>query len=314
MNYSVSANNGQLFFPKCILCSKELNEKIPPEHIIPESLGGRLKVICLCGECNHGVGAKLYSQFKFDFLIRKSGIALRKILPKIHNGIEKRQSYISKGPLGTDITAIKKKNTFSLAQGWQKDGSFILPTKDVSSYLKSLLKTNTSEKDLRDMVYGTPNNKIKEIGNGYKIIRWDDGNYSPDFSHNNLVDTRAPLLMAFEYLSLIIDGNIYYEIFDEARKMINGEINDSKIIEVEQLVSENPQPFHRIYPEYLEDRIIIHIWLFEYVVYKVIFKNVVLKNIDSNEIPYREDLVNRKSYIAKSVSEAKNNIWYEFEA
>lgn len=301
-----------LFFPKCILCGKDLDKNVPPEHIIPDSLGGRLKTICLCEECNHGIGAKLYSQFKFDFFIRKSAMVLKKSLPKIYEKIEKRQSYVSKGPLGTDILAVKKGNNFRLIQGKQKDGTFILPTKNVPSYLKSLLKTDTLEKDLKSMVYSTPNNQIKEIANGFKIVRWDANNYSPDFTQNRLVDNNVPLLMAYEYLSLIIGGNIYSESFDEARKMINGEIKDSKLIEIEQLTSEKPLPFHRIYPEYLKDRIIIHIWLFEYVVYKVIFKNVVLKNIEGNEIPYLEDLINKKSYISKSVDEAKKNIWYDF--
>lgn len=312
MSKTIEEIDNKLFFPRCILCGKELNKKIPPEHIIPESLGGRLKVICLCAECNHGISAKLYSQIKFDYLIRKSGIVLKESLPKICNRIEKRQSYISKGPLGTDISAIKKGNNFRLVQGKQRDGSFILPTKNVSSYLKSLLQTDISENDLENIVYSTPNNQVKEIVNGFKIVRWDANIYSPDFTQNRLVDNNVPLLMAFEYLSLIVGEKIYSDAFNEAKKMINGEINDSKIIEVEQLVSKNPQPFHRIYPEYLEDRIIIHIWLFEYVVYKVIFKNVVLKNINGNEIPYLEDLVNKKSFISTSVEDAKKKIWYEY--
>jgi hypothetical protein len=312
MNHSDNEDTNKLFFPKCILCGKELSKKVAPEHVIPDSLGGRLKVICLCDECNHGISAKLYSQFKFDYLIRKSGMSLKGILPKIYEGIEKRQNYVTKGPLGTDISAYKNGNIFNLVQGKQKDGSFILPTKNVSSYLKSLLQTDIPEKDLEDIVYGTPNNQIKEISNGFKIVRWDANYYNPDFSKNKLVDTNVPLLMAFEYLSLIIGGNIYFDVFNEARRIIGGEIKDSKLIEVEQLVSKNPQPFHRIYPEYLEKEIIIHIWLFEYVVYKVIFKNVSLKNIEGNEIPYLEDLVNKKSYISRSVEEAKKDIWFEY--
>lgn len=313
MNITEETTENIKFFPKCILCGEKLDKGIPPEHIIPESLGGRLKVICLCEGCNHGIGAKLYSQFKFDFFIRKSGMILKKFLPKIHEKIEKRQNYSSKGPLGTDIPAIKTGKKFNLIQGRQKDGSFIIPTKNTPLYLKSLLKTTIPVNDLEKIVYNTPNNQIKEISNGFKIIRWDSDQYHPDFSQNKLVDNNVPLLMAYEYLSLIIGGDIYLESFNETRKIINGEINDSKLVEIEQLISKEPQPFHRIYPEYLEDRTIIHIWLFEYVVYKVIFKDVVPKNIDGNEIPYLEDLINKKSYIAKSVNEAKNSIWYDFK-
>jgi hypothetical protein len=101
--------------------------------------------------------------------------------------------------------------------------------------------------------------------------------------------------MAYEYLSLIVGVNIYSEAFREVRELINGQIKNSKFIEVEQLTSKVPQSFHRIYPEYLEDRIIINIWLFEYVVYKVTFRRAVLKKIDGNEVPYLEDLENKRS-------------------
>jgi hypothetical protein len=45
----------KLFFPECILCGDKLSLATPPEHIIPDYLGGRIKAIILCDKCNHGV-------------------------------------------------------------------------------------------------------------------------------------------------------------------------------------------------------------------------------------------------------------------
>ncbi|MBA3723953.1 MAG: hypothetical protein H0W89_03590 [Candidatus Levybacteria bacterium] len=61
-----------MYFDKCILCLRDLDETSSPEHIIPEYLGGRLKEVILCLTCNNGIGAKLYAEIKFDAHIRRA--------------------------------------------------------------------------------------------------------------------------------------------------------------------------------------------------------------------------------------------------
>lgn len=313
MNEIKEELNSKLFFPKCILCGNSLSLTTPTEHIIPDYLGGRIKAIILCDKCNHGIGASLYSQFKFDHFIRKSGLFLKVNLPDIYRNIELNQRYLSKSPTGTIVSGIRRKRGIVLLSGLQTDNSFILPTKNTAPYLHTQLNKLSPIDEIKNMIYNTPNKTLKVVNKNISFIRWDVETVTLDFSKNKPIEERVVVLMAYEYLSLIIGDNIYSEAFKEVRLLINGEIGSSKLIEIEQLTSKIPQPFHRIYPEYLKDRIIIHIWLFEYVVYKVIFKNIVLKNIDGNEIPYLEDLINKKSYIAKSVSEAKKDIWYEYK-
>lgn len=312
MNEIKEELNSKLFFPECILCGEGLSLTTPPEHIIPDCLGGRIKAIILCDKCNHGIGASLYSQFKFDHFIRQSGLILKVIIPDIYKNIELSQRYLSKSPAGTVVSGIRRRSGVVLLSGLQTDNSFILPTKNTASYLHAQLNEASPMDEIKNMVYDTPNKTLKVVSESLSFIRWDIETVTPDFSKNKPIEERVAVLMAYEYLSLIIGGNIYSEAFKEARQLINGEIDNSKLIKVEQLTSKTPQPFHRIYPEYLEDRIIINIWLFEFVVYKVIFKNIVLKNINGNEIPYLEDLVNKKSYVAMSVGEAKKNIWHKY--
>jgi|APHig6443717817_1056837.scaffolds.fasta_scaffold35403_2 hypothetical protein len=302
----------KLFFPECILCGDKLSRTTPPEHIIPDYLGGRIKAIILCDKCNHGVGASLYSQFKFDHFIRQSGLILKDIIPDIHKNIELSQRYVSKSPTGTVISGIRRKNGVVLSSGIQADNSFVLPTKNTAPYLHAQLNGVSPVDNIKNIIYDTPNKTLKILNEKLSFVRWDIETVTPDFSKNKPIEERAAILMAYEYLSLIVGQNIYSDAFKEVRELINSEIDSSKLIEVEQLTSKIPQPFHRIYPEYLEDRIIINIWLFEYVVYKVIFKQVTLSKIDGNEVPYLEDLENKKSLVAKSVAEAKNKHWYEY--
>lgn len=302
----------KLFFPECILCGDKLSLTTPPEHIIPNYLGGRMKAIILCDKCNHGIGASLYSQFKFDHHIRQSGLILKDVIPDIHTNIELSQRYISKGPTGIVISGIRRKNGVILSSGIQADNSFVLPTKNAAPYLHTQLNKTISVDEINNTVYDTPNKTLKMVSKKLSFVRWNIETVTPDFSKNKPIEERVAVLMAYEYLSLIVGVNIYSEAFREVRELINGQIKNSKFIEVEQLTSKVPQSFHRIYPEYLEDRIIINIWLFEYVVYKVTFRRAVLKKIDGNEVPYLEDLENKRSFIAKSVAEAKNKHWYEY--
>lgn len=302
----------KLFFPECILCGDKLSLTTPSEHIIPDYLGGRIKAIILCDKCNHGVGASLYSQFKFDHFIRQSGLILKDVIPDIHKNIELSQGYVSKSPTGTVISGIRRKNGVVLSSGIQADNSFVLPTKNTAPYLHTQLNGVSPVGDIKNIIYDTPNKTLNVLSEKLSFVRWDIETVTPDFSKNKPIEERVAVLMAYEYLSLIVGKNIYSEAFKEVRSLINGEISNSKLIEVEQLTSKVPQPFHRLYPEYLEDRIIINIWLFEYAVYKVTFRRISLKQTDGNEIPYLEDLENKKSFVAKSVAEAKNKHWYEY--
>jgi len=300
-----------MIFEKCILCNVDLNDQTKQEHIIPDYLGGRLKEVLLCNKCNNGIGAKLYSYFKFDTYIRSSGINLKKILPKINKAIELMQSYKTKSPVGTELKAKRTKDNLYVTSGKQSDGSIVLPTKDAIPYLtKKLIIDKVNSLRLAGKILSTPNLEMKRINRKYKFIRWDPTEFKTDFEKNNIVDERSPTLIAFEYLSLLIGKAIYNNIFDSVRLYIQNNIKTSNIL-VSYFIGKKPIPFHRIYPEFLIDGIQINIWLFEYVVFKVKFLNVRISKCP--DFVYLEDLKNKKSLGAYSVKDAKINNWREFQ-
>ncbi|MDE6946831.1 MAG: HNH endonuclease [Anaeroplasmataceae bacterium] len=53
---------------KCIVCNQEVLKK-SKEHIFPESLGGKLKVHCVCKDCNSKLGSSIEASFLNDSTI-----------------------------------------------------------------------------------------------------------------------------------------------------------------------------------------------------------------------------------------------------
>ncbi len=300
-------------FDKCILCLKVLDSSTPPEHVIPHSLGGKLQSKLLCGKCNHDVGAKLYASIKFDSWVRKAVWELRSVLPeKIFEAVEKRQAYTTGSPTGVVLKA-KKTNSDIRIEPSFRGTETVLPTQNATKYLEKKLIHDfgiSSEiaKSLTSKVSATPNGEKVQIFKDLHIIKWDAQQFKPDFTGNGIPRKNAMVLIAFEYLALLLGKSIYNEAFNPIRESI---LNDLELVKVEFFISRKPQPFHLIYPEFASDKTVISIHLFEYSIAKVTFNKLKISN--SPDFCYLEDLVKHMSLGAWSVVDAKANKWYEFD-
>ncbi|RJQ38644.1 hypothetical protein C4559_00875 [Candidatus Microgenomates bacterium] len=303
----------KIIFKNCIICKSKLNLNIPPEHIIPKYLGGRLRMTILCKICNHKISARLYSQLKFDAILRKSVNLLRNDLPKIYNSVENQQIYKTTSPVGTPLKAFRRKSKIEII-AQKKENWIVLPTEVATKYMESLLvrdfSKNTQEaKNLAEKVKLTPNNMLKKIIEGLSFVKWDGDKFQPDLTTNNTVKDSAVILIAFEYLSILLGKSIYNPIFNHVREKILNNI-ETEYIKVKFLTSNKPQPFHLIFPEFEDKLTRINIHLFEYFIAQIEFINIHLSK--SPDFCYLEDLKNKKSFGALSVVEGKSNQWREF--
>jgi|GEM_PF-1874770 len=299
-------------FDKCILCLKALDDSTPPEHVIPDFLGGRLNHQLLCAECNHGIGSKLYSSIKFDSWVRQAAWKLKDDLPKIFDSIEKRQKYTTQSPIGTVLQA-ERTNSGIHIRPITDSSEAVLPTVHAVSFMEKKLVqehglNSETAKTLASKINETPNGKKVQIYKGLSIVRWDGDKFKPDFTKNTIAEPNAMVLIAYEYLALLLGRAIYDDAFNGIRNSI---LNGQNLIKVELLLSPKPQAFHLIYPEFEKDRTVISIHLFEYSIAKVIFNKLKISN--SPDFCYLEDLKKRISLGAMSVAEAKANQWREFD-
>jgi len=304
----------KISFDKCILCEAPLNISTPPEHVIPHYLGGRLKEVMLCDDCNHNISAKLYSQIKFDYYVRSASYILRQKIPTIYKSIENQQTYKTISPMGTELKAKRRGSKLEVV-GQRKDNWIVLPTPQAIKYLESrLIKKYLQDphkaKIEAEKISKTPNNKLERIADEYSIIRWDADKFQLDLRSNAILNDQAIALIAYEYLSLLLGKSIYNPIFDHVREfIIRGTL--SKYITVNLFTSKVPQPFHLIFPEFESDKTRINIHLFEHIIAKVELINIHISN--SPDFCYLEDLVKKTSYGALTVIEGKNNKWNQFD-
>ncbi|MBA3723954.1 MAG: hypothetical protein H0W89_03595 [Candidatus Levybacteria bacterium] len=233
---------------------------------------------------------------------------------RIHNSVENQQFYNTVSPIGTKLKAKRTRAGIQILYR-RNHNEIILPTNHAVRYIESKLikesgKKPAEAKVIAQQILETPNKEIKKFNEGFSIVRWDGEQFALDFSSNKLCDERAYILIAFEYLGLILGRSIYNEGFQHIR---SGILKDDRpeLVNVQLFTSKKPQPFHLIYPEFEEDRIRINIHLFEYAIAQVEFLKI---RVNSQYSPcYLEDLVNRTSLGSYTVEDAKSNIWREYE-
>jgi len=105
----------------CIFCRSKFDEA-PPEHVIPEYIGGKETIYCVCKSCNHGVLAKIdgrirdniqlsmsidsTSRPRYGEIIHKNGTTHRKI--RILDGKSNIMKFSRNGPNGEIVPSTIK--------------------------------------------------------------------------------------------------------------------------------------------------------------------------------------------------------------
>jgi len=296
-------------FDKCILCVR--NPADSWEHIIPESIGGRLQIQLLCSSCNNDLGSKLISKVKTDPSIRLAVRNLKDEIPRLFETIENHQVYVARDKNNTSIKLKYKNSKLETIAHKKEDGSLILDTKKgIKNIAQMLRKEGLSEDEITGKVQSfneLENNKIVQLSKTVRVVKWSTESIFPSLQ-GSLLDEKVIALIAYEFLSLLVGNLIYNDKLNFIREFIK-EGGKSKKLVIEQLTSRHYSPYHKIYPELLETEIIINIILFRWLVYKVHLKGFRLLSTD---FVYSEELRNRKTLIAKSVDEAKRGIYYKF--
>jgi len=190
-------------------------------------------------------------------------------------------------------------------------GILELDNEDAENYLnKHLRRASIPEGSIRNLI-----NSYKDLDNfepfiiptGEKLQKIPIGKIYPELL-NEHVDLRFWVIMAYEFLSLVIGKAIYNSFFKKIRDyMITGKnipgieigsFQGSKEYKTNHVLGVVPQ----------EDRIIMYIKLFGWIYQRVSFLNITGKIMD---IVYFEDLSKNQSLIALKGEDAKNGIWYE---
>lgn len=298
-------------FDKCILCLKA-----PPntfEHIIPESIGGRLQSYILCKKCNDITGSKLISKVKQDPSIR---IALRNLsnkVPDLEESVENGQIYIGRDINNNLLTFIRKKSEFKVQEKKKRDDSLILDTKKVEKkHLKKILKKRGfKDSEILEKIdsFKKLENNIKvKLTEKEKIVKWGVQEFELCLS-GPIIDNRAIILISYNYLSLLIGKLIYGQRLEFLRNYILDGVESEKI-SIQRFRTRKYSPFHQICPEFFTSKVILTIILFGYMVFKVNL-NISLPKVQ--DYVYLEDLENKKTLFSGSIDNAKKGKYFNIK-
>lgn len=294
-------------FDKCIYC---LNKPADSwEHIIPQSIGGRLKARLLCLKHNHLLGSTLVNKVKNDPSIRLAVRNLKDQIPRLFDAIENGQIYDAKGRDDSHVKLRYKNARLEVLAHRKEDGSLVFDTqKGLRNIAQMLRKEGLCEDEISRKIRSfdqLEENKIIQLSRSVRVVKWSIDSVFPNLQ-GPLLSEKVITLIAYEFLALLVGNLIYSEKLEFIREFIRRGNESDKIV-IEQLTSRHYDPYHKIYPQLSETEIVVNIILFRWLVYKVHLRGLELISLDS---VYLEDLQNRKTLIARSVDEAKRGVYY----
>jgi hypothetical protein len=276
----------------CIFCLKE--EYITKEHIIPESLGGKLICNFVCKFCNSKIGSIIEAEARKDPSIRIAVENLQNTIPTLHNKIREKQKFKLKDS-SESLIGVLNKGEYRII----KNGSNIVEASKTTRKIKRMLsKSGCTPSEIEESLKkfdNAPINEKVQIGCGLEIMKRNINSIELDLSHSQLINSVLPLKIAFEFIAICIGTEIYNTeaAIQNIRDIIIKNLKIDDVCSIERLTG-SYEPFHGIYFEGNHPHACIQIRLFGWLVFRVHFLKLV---IQSNRFAYTHRLDYNEEYI-----------------
>lgn len=262
---------------RCIACGNRA--VLTEEHLIPQSLGGRLTADLLCKPCNDALGHRIEALAKRDPAIVLAIRNFESTHPEQAQRVADGMDLIVHSEGGTS-KARRRGSDLRVKAHQLPDGSLIQPTDEARKSVQRMLQKRgippvPLEGALRKFDAAPPDERV-EIEPGLEIVKWSVTQVRPDLS-GNPVNPLLPLKIAFEFLACHLGAAIYdsappLEAIRESLR--SGVLDDS--IEIEFLRAERAQLLHGLLFERNDPYARVQIRLFGNLAYRVHFKKLAV--------------------------------------
>ena len=262
---------------RCIVCG--ISAILTEEHLIPQSLAGRLTVDFLCKSCNDDLGHRIEAQAKKDpaivLAIRNFEASHPERARRLADGMD-----LIVYSEGGSSRARRRGNDIRVKAHQLPDGSLVQPTDDARRSIRRMLeKRGTHPIPLDEALRKfdlAPSDARVEIAPGLEIVKWTIQRVQPDLSCTSL-NPLLPLKIAFEFLACHLGGAIYdseppLETIRDCLR--SGVLDDS--VQIESLRATREQPLHGLLFEGNDPYARVQIRLFGNLAYRVHFKNLAV--------------------------------------
>ncbi len=246
------------------------------EHIIPDSIGGKLTSNFLCKPCNDNFGAKFDVTASNDPAIRIAIQHLYNEIPDLALKIEEGQRLIIKDERGV-VPGFVKDGAPRVEAHKASDGSLVMPTEaGRKSLSKMLVRQQHSEEAVAAALAkfdSAPDNASILISRDIEAVKWTIHELKLDLSRNSLMHSVVLLKIAYEFLALHIGSAIYADTLplQQIRHcLISGE-NLDEICTIERLSRGKYEPIHGITCRANFPNFVILVMFFGELVFRVTF-------------------------------------------
>lgn len=292
-------------YERCILCRS--TGQMTEEHIIPESLGGRLYARFLCKPCNDKLGHSIEARAAEDPSVKLAVENLADRIPDLAKAIREGQRYVVRSA-GGFAQAYLKGGELRIRGARAADGSVIQSTPDGRDHIATVLrKTGVRSQEIGQklsMFDGAPENTPIKLTDELTVIKWRIDELHPALD-TEMLDDRVLLKIAFEYFAAHAAETIYLDVpqLNEIRQVLQGAQASSDTYSVERLHTRTYRPLHGLALEQAKPWAVVAINLFGWLFFRVHLKTV---SINSPRYRYTCDLESKQEYF-EEIKEPPNS-------
>lgn len=275
---------------QCLLCLRP--ETLTDEHVIPDSLLGKLVAKLLCVDCNSGIGTRVEKDARRDpsiaTEIRRFADAFPDKATKLLPGLP----VIAVGAGGPLKAHLKGDGVVVHSQpiddGGFVHGSPVAAARHVEAILVNQGIAGAPLKELLDLVDSAPLDQPVPLPGGYEFVRRSTGSIETDTGQPAL-NPLIPLKIAYEFLAGHAGDALLKDVpqFAAIRRILLGGEEDPEVATVVALIGESDRPIHGILFEAGRPHVTIQVRLFGRLAYRVHFHQL---SYDAERLVYTQDL------------------------
>ncbi len=268
---------------RCILCL-DCTCPLTSEHVIPESIGGRLESTFLCGVCNADLGTRLDAVVLRNPSIVLAARNLRDRIPNVAAPILERQLFCGQGE-GPSVRGRIRRDAFQALEQRMPDGSIVQPTSRARRSIEAILLRQGQDRAVVEEALarfdGAEENKRVSLADGLEIVHWHTERVELILDEGMMSDL-LPLKIAYEFLALHLYSEVYRcdAALEEVRLSLRGSLQQSNAWHVEHRHA-SYEPFHGIAMEQAQPYVIVQIRLFGWVAFKVHFSRLAFEGLQA---------------------------------
>lgn len=287
---------------RCIICLADTS--MTDEHLIPQSLGGRLTASFLCKKCNSELGSRYEAPAREDPSVRLLMDELSMQAPKLANQVFEGQRYIGASAAG-DAPGYVKAGNFVVRAHSKDDGSLVQTDSDARKTVEKILRRQGYDGPLLaealDRLDRAPENETVSLSPCLDVVKWEITGVRPNLA-GPMINPIVAVKVAYEFLAGHLGTTVYKDdppLVEARRALIEGTIDESWV-SVERLEANKSRPIHGIVFEGNSPHAKVQIRLFGKLAFRVHFRRLAVGGLRAQ---YTHDLSTNREWLTHADSE-----------